>query len=229
MSEALDIGALTDTLDADVLEQLAQTFEAELTRTRAALKEAALAGDRKMIRREVHSLSAIFAQLHGIEPTVISSHAILKPARHGAATPWHQDQAYWGGQHEHCSVSVWLPLQDTDVAGGCLHFVPGSHRLGGVEHRPIGDDERVHGLELTEPERWVHEPVAVPLRAGCCTVHHQRTLHHAPPNSSDEPRRALIMMRGLEPQPLAVPRVLPWLVRQDTAGSRRAASAGERS
>lgn len=63
MSEALDIGALTDTLDAEVLEELAQTFEAELARTRAALKQAALAGDRKTIAREVHSLSAIFAQL----------------------------------------------------------------------------------------------------------------------------------------------------------------------
>jgi HPt (histidine-containing phosphotransfer) domain-containing protein len=64
MSEAaVNMGALTDALDADVLEELAQTFEAELARTRAALKQAALAGDRNTITREVHSLSAIFAQL----------------------------------------------------------------------------------------------------------------------------------------------------------------------
>ncbi len=64
MSEAsLNIGALADTLDANVLEELAQTFETELERTRMVLKRAALAGDRDAIRREVHSLSAIFAQL----------------------------------------------------------------------------------------------------------------------------------------------------------------------
>jgi HPt (histidine-containing phosphotransfer) domain-containing protein len=60
---ATDIGALADTLDAQVLEELARTFEAELARTRDTLKDAARAGDRAAIRRQVHSLSAIFAQL----------------------------------------------------------------------------------------------------------------------------------------------------------------------
>jgi HPt (histidine-containing phosphotransfer) domain-containing protein len=64
MSEAaLDIETLADSLDTQVLEELVQTFEAELARTRTVLTESALAGDRNAVRREVHSLSAIFAQL----------------------------------------------------------------------------------------------------------------------------------------------------------------------
>lgn len=63
MSEAaLDIETLAETLELDVLEQLANTFEVELARTRTTLKQAAQAGDRSVVRREVHSLSAIFAQ-----------------------------------------------------------------------------------------------------------------------------------------------------------------------
>lgn len=63
MSEAaLDIETLAETLDTDVLEQLAGTFEVELARSCETLRQAAQSGDRSVVRREVHSLSAIFGQ-----------------------------------------------------------------------------------------------------------------------------------------------------------------------
>ena len=45
----------------------------------------------------------------GCVPT--GNHAILKPARIGGATPWHQDEAYWDPRYAHRAVSIWLALQ----------------------------------------------------------------------------------------------------------------------
>ena len=36
------------------------------------------------------------------------AHAIFKPARIGAETPWHQDAAYWGSEWISRSISIWV-------------------------------------------------------------------------------------------------------------------------
>jgi hypothetical protein len=163
----------------------------------------------------------IMSQLLRKEPDRRRDHAILKPARHGAATPWHQDEAYWNPAEEHRSLSIWFALQDVDAAMGCMHFVPGSHLFDVLPHRPIGGDPRIHGLELDEDAYSVRHFVSCPLRAGGCTVHSQRTLHYAPPNRSDEVRRAWIMMGDMQPKPLHTPRRFPWQEVQHTARARR--------
>jgi len=167
---------------------------------------------------------SIMAQLLGCEPDRRRDHAILKPAQHGAATPWHQDEAYWSPAQDHRSLSVWFALQDVDDTMGCMQFVPGSHRFEVLRHRPIGNDIRVHGLELDDGAYDVRSSVSCPLRAGGCTVHSQRTLHFAPPNRSDHARRAWIMMGDMRPTPVAVARSFPW---QDVQRTARAARAGE--
>lgn len=151
-------------------------------------------------------------------------HAILKPAGHGAPTPWHQDEAYWDPAIEHASLSVWMPLQDTDERMGCLQFVPRSHEGEIFRHRPIGNDPRVHGLELDE-EVDLTKAVSCPLPAGGCTVHSQRTLHYAPGNISEEPRRAWILMGSLAGKPREAPLSKPWLQSRQTAREERAKDA----
>jgi ectoine hydroxylase-related dioxygenase (phytanoyl-CoA dioxygenase family) len=150
-------------------------------------------------------------------------HAILKPARHGAPTPWHQDEAYWDPNFEHQSFSIWMPLQDTDQAMGCMAFVPGSHRAEIYRHRPIGGDVRVHGLELDE-ELDLEKAVFVPTPAGGCTIHSQRTLHYAGPNHTDTPRRAWILMASRPGKPRTTPRRFPWQEVQQTARAERASA-----
>lgn len=159
----------------------------------------------------------VMRQLLAAEPTWRGDHAILKPANYGAPTPWHQDEAYWDPACEHFTLSVWMPLQDVDEASGCMHFIPGSQRLEVLPHRPIGNDAKVHGLELS-----VECPggaAAVPLKAGEATVHGGRTLHFAPPNKTDSPRRAYIMMGGLPGRKLAAPRRFEWQEKQRAAGA----------
>jgi hypothetical protein len=67
-SELSTIPEFARRLDPDVLADLAQVFSADLTRAQASLAQAARAQDWETARREVHNLSAIFAQL-GDTPT----------------------------------------------------------------------------------------------------------------------------------------------------------------
>jgi ectoine hydroxylase-related dioxygenase (phytanoyl-CoA dioxygenase family) len=136
-------------------------------------------------------------QLLGDEARHMGEHAILKPAGHGAATPWHQDEAYWDPGLEYNALSVWLPLQEATVENGCMHFIPGSHKLDVQPHHSINNDPRVHGLEIDEVDDST--AAACPLEPGDATFHHARTLHYAGPNHTHAPRRALILGFGTLP------------------------------
>ena len=149
----------------------------------------------------------VAAQLLGDDVKPAGMHAIRKPAKDGAATPWHQDEAYWDPAYEHRGISIWIPLQPATVENGCMQFVPGSHHLGVQPHQLINPDS--HGLELVSLE-LVEEAVACPLPPGGATIHFSRTLHYAGPNTSTEPRRALIMGFSAPPTLLPEPRHMPW-------------------
>src|ERR1700728_1918576 len=55
-------------------------------------------------------------------------HAISKPPFNGAATPWHQDDAFHRkGSGVPESISIWMPLQDVTVENGCMRYIRGSN------------------------------------------------------------------------------------------------------
>ena len=87
-------------------------------------------------------------------------HIIFKPPYVGAATPWHQDEAYWTADLSYHAVGGWTALDDTTVDNGCLWFVPGSHKGGVLAHRHMGDDPAVHILEFADD---VDVSAAVPV------------------------------------------------------------------
>lgn len=169
-------------------------------------------------------LAGIARQLFGEEAEVAIAHAIFKPARRAAPTPWHQDEAYWDPALQYRSASIWMPLQEATIENGCLWFVPGSHEWPVLEHRSIGGDVRVHGLEMVDLEP-TRRAVACPLPAGGFTIHRNRTAHCAGPNSSPIPRRALILGTGLPTQPYPGERRFPWNEAKRTARDARAAAS----
>ena len=172
---------------------------------------------------------AVAKQLLGDAADFKGDHAIFKPARTGAATPWHQDEAYWSPSLIFTNFSLWMPLQDVTVENGCLWFVPGSHEFDVWPHRSIGGDPRVHGLEvdeakLTGEQRAIlDKAVPAPIPAGGCTIHLNRTLHYAGPNTSEVPRRAYIIGYGLPGRKRDVPNDYPWQGEQRTARMGRVA------
>jgi hypothetical protein len=150
---------------------------------------------------------AMARQLLGPDCVPTGNHAILKPARIGGATPWHQDEAYWDPRYAHRAVSIWLALQPATFENGCMRFIPGSHRWPVLAHELIAAES--HGLRVSEslPEA---PDTNCELRASGATIHDGRTLHSAGPNLSGEPRRALVFGFGLAPVLLDTPRHYPW-------------------
>jgi hypothetical protein len=146
---------------------------------------------------------------------VIFDHAVLKPARTGPVTPWHQDQAFFPVGVRHQSVTVWMPLQDVDVESGCMQFVPRSHLLPMLPHRSMNDDPRVHAIEAVDPDLSV--VARCPLPAGGATVHHYRTLHGSGPNTSTSRRRAYALVYCDPSKKVRVRKDYPWNARKQTA------------
>jgi len=50
--------------------------------------------------------------------------AILKQAKKGSPTPWHQDEASRDPHFDYNEITVWIPMQDTDAKSSCLQFIP---------------------------------------------------------------------------------------------------------
>lgn len=163
---------------------------------------------------------AICKQLLGDDCDGGGSHAICKPARYGAPTPWHQDEAYWNSNLVYNSMSVWIPLQEATMANGCMQFIPGTHKWEVQPHHHINNDPRIHGLEADDGFYDASKAVACPIPAGGCTIHLSRTYHHAGPNNSDITRRALILGFGTKAVEREKKRIFPW--QEVTATAREA-------
>lgn len=170
---------------------------------------------------------AIATQVLGedIEPDY-GEHMIYKPAEYGAATPWHQDQAYHNPTRKYRNVNFWMPLDDATVESGCMQFVPGSHRKDVLPHHSIGNDPAVHGLEVDDPELHAPYAVACPVPAGGCTMHAAYTLHYAAANTSVHPRRAYILIFRAPSSPRTHAVDNYWMHDKNTARAQRAAAAG---
>jgi len=98
----------------------------------------------------------------------------------------HQDSSYFEHRYEG-PVAALCYAVDTNLVNGALHVVPGSHRLGTLEHV----DTFSHlGLDPTD---WPWER-AVPVcgAAGDSILFHYRCIHGSKENHSDQPRPAFI-------------------------------------
>jgi phytanoyl-CoA hydroxylase len=98
----------------------------------------------------------------------------------------HQDSSYFEHRFEG-PVGVLNYVVDTDLVNGALHVVPGSHRMGTLEHI----DTFSHlGLD---PNDWPWER-AVPLvgSAGDSIFFHYRCIHGSKENHSTQPRPVFI-------------------------------------
>jgi hypothetical protein len=146
--------------------------------------------------------------------------SLLKPARIGDATPWHQDEAFQDPAYDYQEVSFWLALQPVDEANSCMAYVPGSHLGPVLPHGFPGGDPRIHALECIDGFDPM-DAVSCPLPQGGCVIHHGRTVHGAGPNLSDHDRMAYVLIFDLVPTPAREVRHFPWRAQHRTARAQR--------
>jgi ectoine hydroxylase-related dioxygenase (phytanoyl-CoA dioxygenase family) len=159
-------------------------------------------------------------QILGPEVRFHVDHTLMKPALTGAATPWHQDEAFKDPKMVAQEISFWMPLQPVNEVNGCMMFAPGTNRGEILPHRTPGNDPGVHAIEIYEGVD-MDKVVSCPLPTGGCTIHTGRTAHGAGPNRSDAPRYAYVLIFQTPGVPVANPRTFPWLDGKKTDRMKR--------
>lgn len=115
----------------------------------------------------------------------------IKDAQSPSFVSWHQDLKYWGLDNDDL-VSAWVAISPVTRANGCMRFVPGSHKLGMVDHRDTFDDTNF----LTRGQEAVVDidedtTAYAELKLGQASFHHGRLLHASSPNHTDDRRIGL--------------------------------------
>ncbi len=129
----------------------------------------------------------ILAQIIG--PDIELSHGgqcLYKEPAGGHPKLLHQDSAYF--QHKYDGPTAILSYAvPTHFQNGALHVIPGSHRLGVIEHV----DTFSHlGLD---PKQWtLDRALMIPGEPGDSIFFHVDTIHGSPENHSDGPRPVFI-------------------------------------
>jgi ectoine hydroxylase-related dioxygenase (phytanoyl-CoA dioxygenase family) len=116
-------------------------------------------------------------------------------------TPWHQDIPYWPVDGDQV-ISVWVPFDHSSPENGVVTYVKGSHRWGKLfEPRSFNANAARRGTSGLEEAPDVDDPtggyefITGVLEPGDVFIHHARTLHGSPGNSSGANRRRALATR----------------------------------
>ena len=132
------------------------------------------------------ALPKVSAHFENAKPFV-GSFVIKEPNPMGVV-PVHQDWSFVEDEDQHCSVTCWVPLVDTNLDNGALGVVRGSHNFF-RNYRP-------------SPSPQVPSPISehmftifpylklIEMKAGEALIFDNRTFHGSPPNASDSARIA---------------------------------------
>src|SRR5215217_4544820 len=117
-----------------------------------------------------------------------------KPPRDGSYASWHQDSVY-SGWHLTPSISAWIALTASNPSNGCMRAIPGSHKLGLLDHDNVRNDPNLLNRrgERIQMEVQESEAIDVELNPGEMSLHHTNLIHGSNPNTSDRPRIGFIV------------------------------------
>lgn len=106
---------------------------------------------------------------------------------------WHQD-SFYSGLHLTPSITAWIALTRSHRGNGCMRVIPGSHRLGSLEHENVADENLLNRRgERIKIEVDESQAVDVELQPGEISLHESTLVHSSNPNASDEPRIGFIV------------------------------------
>ena len=139
------------------------------------------------------ALTVAASQLLGGAVRFWHDQLFCKPPHHGGVVAWHQDYSYWTRTRPMAHLTCWIGLDDATKDNGCVHYVPGSHRWPLLPVTGLaGGMDAIHTV-LTDAQKAQFKPVAAELKKGYATFHHPLMVHGSYANTTDRPRRAVVV------------------------------------
>ena len=119
----------------------------------------------------------------GPDIALFSSHFICKPAGTGKRVPWHEDSAYWKGRLDPMQVvTVWLAIDPSTPANGCMRVIPGTHGNGFSDYDAV-DGPAVFGTEIRKGVFDEGKAVDCVLQPNHCSLHDGKLIHGSAANT----------------------------------------------
>ncbi len=122
----------------------------------------------------------------GVDVDLYWNQSVYKMPEGEQEFPWHQDDGYTPVTPSPY-LTLWVAINDATPRNGCISVLPGSHRLGLLEHEKTPIGLACHSAE--DPDQGVR----VPLRAGSIAVFWSLTAHKSGANASSAVRKAYII------------------------------------
>jgi ectoine hydroxylase-related dioxygenase (phytanoyl-CoA dioxygenase family) len=123
-----------------------------------------------------------------------SSDFFVKKAHDPGFVSFHQDTTYAGLEPFDGIVNCWLALTPSRKENGCLRVLPGSHRLGQLDHETTDASANMlffgQTAKIDIDER---EVVDMELEPGQMSLHHMAIVHGSQPNCSATPRMGVVL------------------------------------
>ena len=140
-------------------------------------------------------LTGVAADIIGPNVQLHHTKVFIKPPEKGSPFPMHQDAPFFPHDN-HSMIAAILHFDDAPLEKGCVRVVPGSHKLGLLEH--IGEGN----FHLSPEEYPVSDALPLPAEAGDVLFFSYLTIHGSGVNESPEARTTLLVqMRDPEDLP----------------------------
>ena len=131
-------------------------------------------------------ITGIAADIIGPNVQLHHTKMFIKPPENGSPFPMHQDAPYFPHDN-HSMIAVILHFDDAPIERGCVRVVPGSHKLGILEHDNVG------GWHLPIEKYPIDKALPVPAIAGDALFFSYLTIHGSGVNVSNEARTTLLI------------------------------------
>src|ERR1044072_6395574 len=139
------------------------------------------------------TLLDVVESILGDDILVYGTLVLAKQAHDLRYASWHQD-SFYSGLHLTPSTTAWIALTPSHADNGCMRVLPGSHKLGLLDHESVDDphmmNRRGERIKIDVDES---EAVDVVLKPGQISLHESTLVHSSSPNQSDEPKIGFIV------------------------------------
>ena len=123
------------------------------------------------------------------DPAVLQSMYIFKPPHIGGEVVCHQDSTYIYTEPESC-IGFWFALEDATLENGCMHFIPGGHKLP-LKKRNYRKADGNLVTEVLDDTPWPEDrKIAAEAPAGTLVIFDGRMPHLSAANRSEKSRHA---------------------------------------